>query len=384
MKKMILSTALAGAMIAAPAVADTVKVGFMTTLSGSAGVIGKQQENAVKLAMEHLGGKLGGMPGEVIIMDDQRKPDVAKQLANRFIKSDKVDVVAGVIWSNLLVAIHQQVTRSGKLLISANAGPSTVAGAGCHENFFSLSWQNDQTPAAMGKYMQDQGVKEVYLMAPNYQAGKDMLTGFKSTFKGKIAAEVYTQLGQTDFQAELSALRAANPEATMVFQPGGMGVNFVKQWNQANMNSVSKLFSVFTTDSTTLPAIKDAALGSRHTQSWSPDIDNAINKKFVADYKAKFGGYPSYYASQAYDAIMAIDYAVGKAGSTDTAAMRKVLAAGNIPTTRGNLKMNTNHFPIQDFYLREVVKDADGVVTVKTVGTVFEDYADSYAKDCKF
>lgn len=384
MKNWMIPAMLAGSLIAGPALAETVKVGFMTTLSGSAGVIGKQQENAVNLAMEHTGGKLGGMDAEVIIMDDQRKPDVAKQLANRFLKSDKVDVVAGVIWSNLLVAIHNQVTRSGKLLISANAGPSTVAGEGCHENFFSLSWQNDQTPAAMGKYMQDEGVKSVYLMAPNYQAGKDMLTGFKSTFKGEVVAEVYTQLGQSDFQAELSALRAANPEATMVFQPGGMGVNFVKQWNQANMDSVSKLFSVFTTDSTTLPAIKEAALGSRHTQSWSPDIDTAMNRKFVADYKAKYGGYPSYYASQAYDSIMAIDYAIRKAGSKDTDAMRKVLAAGNIPTTRGLLKMNTNHFPIQDFYLREVVKDGDGVVTVKTVGTVFKDYGDSYAKDCKF
>jgi branched-chain amino acid transport system substrate-binding protein len=363
---------------------DSVKVGYMTTLSGGAGIIGTQMKNAVELALEHKGGKLGGKDAEVIFVDDQRKPDVAKQLANRLIKSDQVDVIAGVIWSNLLMAIHKPVTRADTLLISSNAGPSPLAGEDCHENFFSLSWQNDQTPEAMGKYMQDSGVKSVYLIAPNYQAGKDMLVGFKRQYKGEIVGEVYTKLGQTDFQAELSALRAAAPPATMIFQPGGMGINFVKQWNQAGMDQVSKLHTVFSVDAVSLPALQDSALGTVSTQTWSPDLDNAINKKFVADYKAKYGAYPSYYAAQAYDSIMAIDYAVGQSGSTKAADMRAVLAAGNIPTTRGPLKMNTNHFPIQNIYLREAVKDEDGVVTTKIISTVFTDHADSYAASCKF
>ncbi len=363
---------------------NSIKIGYMTTLSGGAGIIGKQMQNAVNLAFEHKGGKLGGMDAEVIFVDDQRKPDVAKQLANRLMKSDRVDVIAGVIWSNLLMAIHKPVTRAGTLLISSNAGPSTLAGVQCHENFFSMSWQNDQTPEAMGKYIQDAGVKSVYLMAPNYQAGKDMLAGIKRYYKGDVAAEVYTKLGQSDFQAELSALRAAKPATTLIFQPGGMGVNFVKQWKQAGMDKVSKLYSVFTVDGVSLPALKDTALGIMTTQTWSPDLDNAINKKFVADYKAKFGGYPSFYAAQAYDTIMAIDHAIAKSGSKDTAKMRAALATGDIPTTRGNLKMNTNHFPIQNIYLRETVKDADGVVTPRVVSTVFTDHGDSYAADCKF
>ena len=383
--KRILTTAIAMSLATAvPALADTVKVGYMTTLSGSAGIIGKQMQNAVNLAMEHTGGKLGGMDAEVIFVDDQRKPDVAKQLANRLVKSDKVDVVAGVIWSNLMMAIHKPVTRSGTLLISSNAGPSPIAGSGCHENFVSMSWQNDQTPEGMGKYMQDAGIKSVYLMAPNYQAGKDMLSGFKRHYKGDVVAEVYTQLGQSDFQAELSTLRAAKPEATFIFQPGGMGINFVKQWNQAGMDSVSKLYTVFTVDGVSLPALKDTALGVVSTQTWSPDLDNAMNKKFVADYKAKFGGYPSFYAAQAYDTMMAIDYAAGKAGSSDSAAMRAVLAKGGIPTTRGSLAMNSNQFPIQNIYLREAVMDADGVPTTKVIGTVFENHGDAYAKDCQF
>ena len=384
MKKVITYAAIASALSMAVAHADTIKVGYVTTLSGSAGIIGKQMQNAVELALEHKGGKLGGMQAEIIYADDQRKPDVAKQLANRLVKSDKVDVVAGVIWSNLLMAIHKPVTRGGTLLISSNAGPSPIAGDQCHENFFSMSWQNDQTPEAMGKYMQDAGVKSVYLMAPNYQAGKDMMAGFKRYYKGAVAAEVYTKLGQNDFQAELSALRAAAPEATMIFQPGGMGINFVKQWKQAGMDDVSKLYQIFSVDGVSIPALKESALGILGTMSWSPDLDNDINKKFVADYKTKHGGYPSFYAAQAYDTILAIDHAIAMSGSKDTDKLRAALAAGDIPTTRGMLKMNRNHFPIQDFYLRDTVKDADGVVTTKVISTVFTDHADSYADRCTF
>ena len=384
MKRFSIAAIAAAMTIAGTANADTVKVGYMTTLSGSAGIIGKQMQNAVNLAMDHTGGKLGGMDAEVIFADDQRKPDVAKQLANRLVKSDRVDVVAGVIWSNLLMAIHKPVTRSGTLLISSNAGPSPLAGKDCHKNFVSMSWQNDQTPEGMGKYMQDAGVKSVYLVAPNYQAGKDMMAGFKRHYKGDVVAEVYTKLGQSDFQAELSTLRAAKPDATFVFQPGGMGINFVKQWHQAGMDQVSKLYTVFTVDNLSLPALKETALGVVSTQTWSPDLDNEMNRRFVADYKAKFGGYPSFYAAQAYDTMMAIDHAIAKAGSSDTEAMRAALAEGGIPTTRGSLAMNSNQFPIQNVYLREAVLDADGMATTKITGTVFENHADAYAKDCQF
>ena len=384
MKIFSMAAAATAMMMAGVVQADTVKVGYMTTLSGSGGIIGKQMQNAVNLAMEHTGGTLGGMDAEVIFADDQRKPDVAKQLANRLVKSDRVDVIAGVIWSNLLMAIHKPVTRSGTLLIGSNAGPSPLAGKDCHKNFVSMSWQNDQTPEGMGKYMQDAGVKSVYLVAPNYQAGKDMMSGFKRHYKGEVVAEVYTKLGQSDFQAELSTLRASRPEATFVFQPGGMGINFVKQWHQAGMEQVSKLYTVFTVDNLSLPALKETALGVVSTQTWSPDLDNEINRRFVADYKAKFDGYPSFYAAQAYDTMMAIDHAIAKAGSSDTEAMRAVLAEGGIPTTRGPLAMNSNQFPIQNVYLREAVLDADSMATTRITGTVFENHADAYAKDCQF
>ena len=299
-------------------------------------------------------------------------------------KETVVDIVVGTIFSNMLAAIYKPVIKADKILISPNAGPSTFAGKKCHPNFFVTSYQNNQNFEALGKYAQDNGIKRVFMLAPNYQAGKDMLAGVKRYYKGNVVGEVYTKLGQSDFQAELSALRAVKPETTMIFQPGGMGINFVKQWKQAGMDQVSKLYTVFSVDGVSLPALKDSALGILGTQTWSPDLDNPINKKFVADYKAQFGGYPSFYAAQAYDTILAIDYAITKSGSKDTAKMRAALASGNIPTTRGNLKMNTNHFPIQNIYLRETVKDADGVVTTKVIGTVFNNHADSYAVNCKF
>ncbi len=384
MKQIVAIASLATLLNSTLSFADSIKVGFMTTLSGGAGITGTHMRNGAELAMDHLGGKLGGRDAEVIFVDDQRKPDVAKQLANRLIKSDKVDVIAGVIWSNLLMAIHKQVTRSDTLLISANAGPSPIAGKNCHKNFVSMSWQNDQTPEGMGKFMQDSGIKSVYLMSPNYQAGKDMLSGFKRYYKGEIVGEVYTKLGQSDFQAELSTLRAVEPATTFVFQPGSMGINFIKQWKQAGMDSVSDLYTVFSVDAVTLPALKTAALGALGTQTWSPDLDNPINNKFVTAYKSKHDAYPSFYAAQSYDAMMAIDHAVSQSGSTDAEAMRLVLAKGNIPTTRGLLKMNTNQFPIQDIYLREAVLDDDGIMTTKIRSTVFKDHADSYAKECRF
>ena len=258
MKQIVAIIGLATFLNSTLSFADDIKVGFMTTLSGGAGITGTHMRNGAELAIDHLGGKLGGRNAEVIFVDDQRKPDVAKQLANRLIKSDKVDVIAGVIWSNLLMAIHKQVTRSDTLLISANAGPSPIAGKNCHKNFVSMSWQNDQTPEGMGKFMQDSGIKSVYLMSPNYQAGKDMLSGFKRYYRGEIVGEVYTKLGQTDFQAELSTLRAAAPATTFVFQPGSMGINFIKQWKQSGMDSVSDLYTVFAVDAVTLPALKTA------------------------------------------------------------------------------------------------------------------------------
>ena len=386
MSKRIISLAIGlatGLALATPVAAETVKVGFITTLSGPAGVIGKPMKNAFELALEHIGGRIGGLDTEIFYGDDKRKPDVAKQLANRMVKRDRVHFVTGIIWSNLLLAIHGPVTRSDAFLISSNAGPSAIAGKNCSENFFNVSFQNDVMPEGMGKFMTSKNIDNVYVMAPNYQAGKDMIKGFKRMFKGKIVGEVYTKLGQKDYQAEISALRAAKPSATYIFLPGGMGINFVKQYSQAGLRKQIPLYSVYSVDALTLPAMRDAAVGTYGVQHWTPDLGNSVNRRFVKTYQEKYGKTPAFYAAQAYDTVLFLDHAIRKAGGvSDKDKLRAAMRAGDFPNTRGSFKFNNNHFPIQNIYLREAVKDAEGNYFNRTLGVVLSAHGDAYAKDC--
>ena len=382
MSKRIFALAACLALAASPVAAEKVKVGFIVTLTGGGGIIGKPMKNAFELGMEHVGGRLGGMETEVIYGDDKRKPDVAKQLVNKMIKKDRVHFITGIIWSNLLVAIHGPVTRSNTFLISSNAGAGAVAGKRCSKDFFNVSFQNDVMPEGMGKYMTDKKINNVYAMSPNYQAGKDMIKGFKRMYKGKIVGEVYTKLGQKDYQAEISALRAANPSAVFIFLPGGMGINFIKQYAQAGLSKKIPLYSVYSVDALTLPALKDAAVGTFGVQHWSPDLGNSVNRRFVETYRKKYGKTPAFYAAQAYDTVMFLDNAIRKAGGVgDRDKLRTAMRAGDFPNTRGTFKFNNNHFPIQNGYLREAVNDNGNYVT-KTLGVVLSAHGDAYAKDC--
>ena len=325
---------------------------------------------------------MGGLQTEVVYGDDQRKPDVGKQVAEEMLKKDKVDIVAGIIWSNVLLAVSPSVTGAGKIMISTNAGPHQLAGKDCNPLFISTSWQNDQTPEAMGKYMQDQKFNDVYLIAPNYAAGKDMMTGFKRYFKGRITDEVYTKLGQQDYQAELSQLRAKKPKVVFVFLPGGMGIQFVKQYTQAGLRGQIPLYSSFTVDEVSLPVLKDAALGQFETGYWSPDLKNAASQKYVADFRKKFNYTPSYYGAQSYDGIMLIDAAVrATKGNLEPKVLMAEMLKANYASTRGKYSYGKNHFPVENFYLKKAVKGPSGV-ELQIQKTVFADHSDSYAKDC--
>jgi branched-chain amino acid transport system substrate-binding protein len=385
-----LAVGIAAALLAAgPALAQQkVKIGFISTFSGPVGAIGADMKNSVELALDHLGRKMAGLDVEVIYGDDQFKPDVGKQVADEMLKRDKVNFVSGVIWSNVMLAVAPTVTGAGTFMIGTNAGPHELAGELCNELFFTTSWQNDQTPEAMGKYMTEAGFDDVYLMAPNYAAGKDMLTGFKRTFKGRIADEVYTRLGQTDYQAEISQLRAKKPKAVMVFYPGGMGIQFMKQYSEAGLRGQFPLYSVFTLDELSIPAVKYAALGQYETRIWSPDLKNPANEKFVGDYKKKYGGkLPSFYGAQSYDGIMLIDSAVRavKGNLADKKGMIAAMRKANFNSVRGKYTYGHNHFPIQNFYLLKAVAGptpgSDPVMEIQK--TVFNNYKDSYGKDCK-
>jgi branched-chain amino acid transport system substrate-binding protein len=377
---------LAAAFAAGPAAAaETLKIGFITTLSGPAGIIGKHMKDSVDLAVEHLGGKVGGLPTEIIYGDDQRKPDVGKQLADEMIKRNKVQFVSGIIWSNVMLAVAPTVTRAGVFMIGTNAGPHQLAGKQCSKYFFTTSWQNDSTPEAMGQVMTDQKLTDVYVIAPNYAAGKDMVTGFKKSFKGRIAGEVYTKLGQQDYQAEISQLRAKNPKAVFVFLPGGMGIQFVKQYTAAGLRDQIPLYSVYTVDEVSLPALKDVAVGQYETRYWSPDLDNPANKKYVSDFRKKYGYTPSFYGAQSYDGIMLIDSAVRAVNGNlnDKAGMIKAMEKADYASTRGKYSYNINHFPIQNYYLLQAVRNPAGQVEMQIQKVVLENHKDAYYKECR-
>jgi branched-chain amino acid transport system substrate-binding protein len=378
------ATALA---LASPALAgDTIKIGFVSTFSGPTAVIGNDMRNSFELALDHLGRKMGGKPVEVIYEDDQQKPDVGKQKTEKLVQSDKVDFIAGYIWSNVLLASLKTAVDSQTFLISANAGPSQLAGELCSPYVFSTSWQNDQTPAAMGLYMNQKGVKSVFLIGPNYAAGKDMLAGVKSTFKGEVLGEEYTVWpSQLDFSAELTKARNSKAESIFVFYPGAAGVQFLNQYVQAGIKQQIPLYTAFTIDELSLPLQKDNAIGVPGAQEWVNDLPNEQNKKFVADYRKKYPGLrPTYYGAQAYDAAQLINSAVAavKGDTSQKDALKAEMQKANFNSLRGSFKYGNNHIPIQNFYLQDVVKDADGTLSLKTVATIVKDDQDRFHDKC--
>ncbi|MCW5688564.1 MAG: ABC transporter substrate-binding protein [Pseudolabrys sp.] len=388
MRKALLAAGAVVLLAAQPALAQqkTIKIGFVSTFSGPTAVIGNDMRNSFELALDHMGRKMGGIPVEVIYEDDAQKPDVGKQKTEKLIESDKVDFVTGYIWSNVLLASLKPVVDSKTFLISANAGPSQIAGELCSPFFFSTSWQNDQTPQAMGLYMNQKGVKSVFLIGPNYAAGKDMLAGVASTFKGKVVGqELTTWPSQLDFSAELAKAKASGAESIFVFYPGAAGVQFLNQYAASGLKGSVPLYTAFTIDELSLPLQKDNAIGVPGAQEWVNDLPNEQNKKFVADYRKKYTGLrPTYYGAQAYDAAQLINSAIvaTKGNLSDKAAVQKAMEKADFKSLRGGFKFGNNHFPIQNFYLQDVVKDADGQLSLKTVATIVKDDQDRFHDKC--
>src|SRR5262244_2711277 len=388
MRNAILAASAALLLAAGPAAAQqkTIKIGFISSFSGPTAVIGNDMRNSFELALDHLGRKMGGIPVEVIYEDDGQKPDVGKQKTEKLVQSDKVDFIAGYIWSNVLLASLKTAVDSQTFLISANAGPSQLAGELCSPYVFSTSWQNDQTPQAMGLYMNQKRVKSVFLIGPNYAAGKDMLAGVKSTFKGQVVGEEYTVWPtQLDFSAELTKARNSGAESIFVFYPGAAGVQFLNQYAQAGIKEKMPLYTAFTVDELSLPLQKDNAIGVPGAQEWVNDLPNEENKKFVADYRKKYTGLrPSFYGAQSYDAAGLINSAVVavKGDVTKKDAMKAAMEKADFKSLRGGFKYGNNHIPIQNFYLQDVVKGADGQLSLKTVATIVKDDQDRFHDKC--
>lgn len=377
MKKIIVAGILGLSLAASSlAYAEPVKIGVITTLSGGGAGLGVDMRDAFALAMK----KSGNKDVELVVEDDAQKPEIAVQLAEKMIQSDKVDLLTGIIWSNLAMAVVPNAVSQDIIYLSPNAGPSALAGAKCNKNYFNVAYQNDNFHEAMGQYA-NKDYKKTFILAPNYPAGKDSLTGFKRYYKGDLAGEIYTQVGQTDYAAEIAQIRDSGADSVFFFLPGGMGIAFMKQYAQSGVN-IPVMGPSFSFDQDILPAVGDAALGVKNSASWSKDLDNAANKEFVEAFQAEYKRLPSVYAAQSWDTANLILSALGKASVKDKDAFRAALKAADFKSVRGDFTFNTNNHPIQNIYVREVVKEGD-VLTNKIVATAFEKHGDAYAEQCK-
>ena len=366
--------------------ADPVKIGMITTLSGPGGYLGEDVRDGFQLAIDQDSGKLGGIPVAIEVEDDGLKPGAAKDIAQRMLASENIKLMTGIIFSNVAGAVVPDILDAGAFYVSPNAAPSGFAGKDCNKNYFVVAWQNDALHEAAGEYANKLGYKKMFILAPNYQAGKDSLGGFKRTYKGEVVGEIYTKLDQTDFAPELAQIRDAKPDAVFQFEPGGLGITFLKQYVQAGlMDKIPMVLASPSMDARTLGAVGDAALGVQVASHWNSDFDNAANKQFVAAYEAKFHRTPTYYAAMGYDTARLIGSALkatgGDVGKED--AFRAALKKADFPSVRGPFKFGANQHPIEDWFELKVVKGEDGKPILKTVGTIYKDRGDAYAAECK-
>lgn len=386
MRNVLIAIVMASMGLVSQAMAQQpVRIGFIATMSGPQGALGKDILDAMKLAVQERGGKLGPSQVEFLVYDDQLKPDVGVTGAQRLMMHDGARIIVGTTFSNVLMAVAGAVFEKGGVLISPNAGPSPLAGKQCNPDFFAVAFQNEEIYEPVGKYMSDRGIRRVSVLAPNYQAGKDAVAGFKRTFKGEIVQEIYTGISQLDFQTELTQVKHVNPDAVFVFYPGGLAINFVKQYTNAGLKKNIPLYSGFAlVDATVLKAQGDAALGIETAGNWSPDLPSEANRAFVAAYRKAYGRDPSDYAAFGYDTALLIDSALKATGGdvNDRAKLRAALRAANFASVRGNFRFGSNQFPVQDWYMREVVKGPAGENTLALRSKVFSAKGDDAAKHC--
>lgn len=387
MKRLVAALAFTSVGFSAATAADTIKVGIANDSSGPFSAVGAEIRDGLNLAIKTLDGKLGGQPAEFLQQDMAGNPDQARQLVNRYIQRDKIDFFTGPVGSNVALAVGPALFKAEVPFLTANPGPSQFAGKQCNDYFFGVSYQNDAFHEAAGKVAADSNYEKVFILAPDYPAGKDALTGFKRGYGNTPSEEIYTKLGQIDYAAELAQIRANKPEAVYFFLPGGMGINFIKQFVSAGLNQDTVLIGpAFSGDTDIIQAVGDPIEGMYNTAQWAHDLDVPANKKFVEAFREEYNGrYPSVYAAQAYDVIMAIDAAVAQVNGdvTDRKAVIEALKAADYESVRGPFSYGKNNFPIQPYYVRQIERNEDGVLANKLIGTVFDSYQDVYVDECQ-
>lgn len=386
MRKLLLAMLVSAVPVSQASAADELRLGFLSILSGNLGILGNAQKSGLDLAVEMLGGKIGGVPTKIIVADNKGNPGEAVQQAIKLVDRDKVQIVTGLAASHTAMAAIKPLLERGVIALGANAGPSPLAGAGCHKNLFITSFHNDQWDMAMGRYLTSKGLKRVYFMGMDYQAGWDHVKAAIREFKGEKVAEVYTPLTQMDFSAELTQLRAAKPDAAFVFYVGPLAVAFIKQYTQAGLDKTIPLYSLGAfSDPLLYKAQGDSVIGITMTEGWNAEIDNPANKKFVEAFRKKHGRDPDGYAARQYDAIMLLDAAIKQAGGDlkNMDALRAALRKADFQSIRGKFRFNTNQFPIQDIYVMQVAKRADGSLYQKLLGVAAADVMDPDYTKCK-
>jgi branched-chain amino acid transport system substrate-binding protein len=375
-------------MTGAPVFAKDIKIGFISTLTTPAALIGKQLKAGAELAMDHIGNKMGGRNARILFEDDGFSPKIGKQKTEKLIKKDKVDIMAGYIWSHVLGASAPVVLKANKFLFSSNAGHSIYSGKKCHKNFFNVSWENSQNASATGELLNKKGIKRLYILSLNYAAGKQVAGGIERTYNGKVVGKDLVPMGHKDWSAELTKIKAAKPDAVIAFYPGAWGPKFFGQYAQAGLNKTTPLYHVFSIDMGNLPIFQKIGLNvlnTFQTAQWSPDFKNAANQKFVSGFKKKYGMMPNHFAAQAYETIMLIKSGVDavKGDVSKMDQMRAALEKADFAAVRGNFRYEKEHYPIQDFYAREVVKGSDGKWTIVQRGKVLSNSRAFNYKECK-
>ncbi|MFJ6324733.1 MULTISPECIES: ABC transporter substrate-binding protein [unclassified Rhizobium] len=378
-------TAMALALSASVALAEPVKIGMITTLSGPAGYLGQDIRDGFQLAVDKNSGKLGGKEVSLVVEDDGLKPGNAKQIADKMLSDQGIKLFTGIVFANVAFAAVPDILDGDGIYVSANTASASFAGKDCNPNYFVSSWQDDSQGESAGALAQSLGYKKAFLIAPNYQAGKETMVAFKRFYKGEVAGEVYTGLDQTDFAPEIAQIRAAKPDVVYEFEPGGLGIAFMRQYDQAGLlKEIPMVVHPASLDQVIVGAVGNAALGVRVTSHWNDDFDNPVNKEFVAEWKKKFGDRPiTYYAAQGYDAALMMGTGLEKATPDDAADFRKAILGADIPSVRGSFKLGPNQHPIQDWYSLKAEKGTDGKLALKTEGKVLTAHGDVYAANCK-
>jgi branched-chain amino acid transport system substrate-binding protein len=385
MKNALKPTLLACALACAAqgAIAD-VKIGFLATLSGSSADNGRDQLDGFSLALEQLGGKVGGVPATLVREDDQQKPEVALSALSKLLERDKVDVVTGLTFANVLMALQGKIATTDVPFIGSVAGPSAAAGAHCKPNLFVTSWQSDAPAEAVGKYLTEKGIKRISTLTANFQGGKDKIAGLKRFYKGEIVEEIYTPLNQLDFSAELTKISAAKPEAVFAFYPGGLAVTFVRQYQQAGLVGKVPLYTSNTIEGTALDAMGSAAIGAFIGDTWTPGHPGEESRRFVESFRKKYNRLPSAFAAFSYDAAMTLDAAVRttKGNVADRKALTKAIANASFKSLRGPFRFGPNNFPMQNYHVYQVA-NVGGKPEFKLLeADVLKSHGDAYASQC--